>query len=488
MPVLVGAGDKLVLRNGSQSSLARPSVPLSAFYGGGGVQLVGENRFVSYTNVYRTQALVYTVVNVLTRLMATLPLKVYRRDGNRDKERVYDSPLATLIREPAPRCSTGDLAERIALDALVFGNCLLYKVREDTGAPPRYLVPLDWRFVTPQGEDGGPVEFWSTGQFGDTRHLAVEDVVHVAWQAPGCSVGISPLQPLAVTLALEDAALRYSTAAFTNGNRPTGALVLPEGVRLKPDERDKLKAEIASQHGGVDNAFSIALLQNGMRWEAFSQNAEEAELVALRQRNREEVAAAFGMSGPMVNDLTHGTFSNVTELYRQLYESVVRPWLTMIEGKLAAQLVRDEQGFDGDFVEFDYADRLRGDRTQELAVLREAAGGPIYTRNEARRALNLARVDDPEADRLVTTNNMVGAEDPREPVVDPVKGYLERAVNRVASKMGAGVTDAWDRDRFLREVRAEGANGQADVLADQLEQAFVDAAGDPAVFRRLAVQ
>jgi phage portal protein BeeE len=46
----------------------------------------------------------------------------------------------------------------------------------------------------------------------------------------------------------------------------------------------------------------------------------------------------YDLAGPLMNDLTHGTYSNVEEL-KGLYRDVVPPWTTLIVDTFQAQLL-----------------------------------------------------------------------------------------------------------------------------------------------------
>ena len=466
MPVLVGYGDRLIRSDGTASPLARPSVPLDMISDGNGVRLVG-GYSTSFQQVYATQSLVFTAVNKIARILATLPLKVYERDGNGDKQRVQSGKLADLLRSPWPRASAMDLQEHIALSLLIFGYAVVYKSRPSVGEAPDALLPLDCQYLKPHyAVRGGPVDYWETSQTGAPVFIPAQDVLYFAWRAPGRSVGISPLLPLATALALEDAARRFSTASFTNAARPGAAYVLPVDSRFTVEQRAELRAGINHEHAGVDQAFKTAIVAGGGQFVPLSHNAEESELVALRQRNREEVGAAFDLPGPLIGDLTHGTYSNVQELHRMLYETILLPWTVMLEAKLWAQLVNTEQAFAGQFAEFDFSERLRGDRQRELEVLTMAAGGPIMTRNEARRAINQGRIDSPEADTLLTaTNNMT----PAGTTTDVVKAHTDRALHLFKRRTAAGHEKPWDRDRFIRELAADAPGVDARLVADDVE-------------------
>lgn len=366
-----------------------------------------DGRTVSFTGVYEKQPWVAAVVNKLARQIATLPLKVYRKDATNGRERLIDHPLEALLNRPAPRKSQTDLLQWAALPALIHGNALLGKFREDPDAPPSELIPIDWRYVSAYARQGGPVEWWGTTQTGAQAYIKADNVLHFAWQSPGGEVGVSPLRQLGVTIRNEDASQRYAVSSFANAARPANAIVLPPDKNLTREQREDMRKEIELTHGGVDRAFRTMILGGGADIKPLSHSAQEAELIESRRINREEVAAVFDVSGPLIGDLTHGTYSNVAELHKMLYKTTLRPWLALIESVIASQLIDPEPEWAGLFAEFDLGEVLRGSKQEEIEAAVNAFTNGLMTLNEVRKVLNLPPVEDPSADKPhIPANNL----------------------------------------------------------------------------------
>jgi HK97 family phage portal protein len=354
-------------------------------------------RVVSFEEIVESQPVVAAASNKLVRQIATLPLKVYRRNSQNERERVIDHPLATLLNQPVPRRGPVNFKQWMARPGFVHGNSLMAKYRGDgPDRPPTNLLPLRWQYVSAYADTGGPIEYWGTTQTGEWRWLPVDETLHFAWESGAGELGVSPLTQLGVTIANEDAAQRYQTASWRNGARPSGAVVLPENRSLDVEERKELREDLARMHEGVDNSFRVALLTGGADWRPMSFDAREAQLIEARTVNREEIAMVYDVPPPMIGDLTHGTYSNVTELHRMLYVTVLRPWLTFFEETLQAQLIDPEPEWAGDdlFVEFDFSEVLRGDPADELKAAADAFANGLMTLNEVRKVLNLPPIGD----------------------------------------------------------------------------------------------
>jgi HK97 family phage portal protein len=377
---------------------------------------------ISYGGIYESQPVVAAAVNKLTRQGAALPLKIYKRGSDNDHERQRDIPLDALLQRPWPRMAPIQLKQWALLPLLVHGNSVIAKWRQDPEGPPTGLFPLDYRYLEPYASKGGTVDVWVTTQFDEPRWLVAEDVIHFRWDSPNGPLGISPLKQLGTTIRMEDAAQRYQTANFRNGIRPSAGMTVPPDVNLNdPTVRQFFREQIEAIHKGVDRAGKLALLPPGATITPLSFSAVEAQLIQQRKLNREEVEFVYDLAGPLLGDLEHGTYSNVSELHKQLYKSVLRPWLTLIEETLQAQLIDPEPEWRDLFVEFDYAEQLRGDPLQMAQAIQTEISSGTLTPNEARKLQNRPRVAEPDADKLyLPQNNLVPlGETPATPAETP---------------------------------------------------------------------
>lgn len=372
------------------------------------------NLTAAYDQLYRSQPWVWIVVNKIARGISRLPLKVYLRDeANDSRERVRTTDLAQLIRRPQPRRSTRSLVEAWVGSTAVYGNALTAKIRPSAGSTPSALVPLDWRRVTAIADgDSNEIIAWRY-QMRSGGHLTLlpSECIHFAWWGPD-GLGISPLEPLRMTLLAEDAAQRYSASSFDSGVRPSGALVTE--ADLTAQQRADLRTEIQDAYAGPDKAGRLLLLDGGLKWESIQQSAADAQLIEHRRLARDEVAAVYDVPPPAVQILDRATFSNVTEQHRMLYQDTYGPWMGLIEQELDAQLIDEEPAYDGEFLEFETGEVLRPDlkaRSEAYAKLLA-----VLTPNEVRALENRPAIKSPYADAvyLPLANRPIGEDIPED--------------------------------------------------------------------------
>lgn len=480
MATVVVPGDRLILANGSPSFLKRGSVPFPLYtQGGNGVALSGGST-LSFQQIYQDQPWVFVVINKLSRAIASLPLCLYRMTGDGqegEREQVRDHPLASLLCAPAPRRGAMWWKQKLAHSTLLNGNSVLAKVTPAPGAAPSGLLPLDWRYLSPQFQDNsGIVTYWETTQTGAVTKLDPSAVVHMAWESGLGDIGISPLRALAQTLNVEDAAQRYQAASFNNGVRYSAVYVLPPDADLDEDERQELRTAIQATQGGVDKAFQMALVSGGGDIKPLAHTAVEAELIDQRKLTREEIAAVYDIPPTLIGILDKATYSNVDVQSKSFYGMVLGPWLALLKETVQSQLIDAYQPWVDErlFVDWDLGEVLKGKPLEEIEAIARAIGTGVMTPNEGRQARNLPPSDDPEADKLhMPTNNMTPMSDvPVDPVPvdaaspeDVVKAHLDRVLHRVRRK---GL-DALDAERFRRELASDSGNDDLAVrLMDEL--------------------
>ena len=319
----------------------------------------------SYLKLYKTQPWVYIAVNKLAKSVANLPLNTFlqRRSGDREKVRpglTSQGKLPALFSNPAPRVSEYDFKFDIAAALYIWGNYLGIKTVAE-GAKPRGALPtqlwsVPWNTVTVVEGKASPVDHYLVDVGGKQVPFEPDEVVHIDhWK------GVSPLDPLRRTLAIEDATLRETVAAFNNGARIAGVFTTDATAKLSKDDKEAIRSEIERIHGGVDNAYKVGIAGGGLDFKAMQFTHQEAELIPIRKLSREEVAAALDIPPPMIGILDHATYSNFDQAHRSFYMESIAPLLIKIEEALEVQLLAPEPEWKGLDLEFDMGEVMKSD-------------------------------------------------------------------------------------------------------------------------------
>jgi HK97 family phage portal protein len=268
---------------------------------------------------------------------------------------------------------------------LLHGNAYALKARDGRNMVVALFL-LDPRRVTPLVTPGGDV-YYSLG--GDDLSMIpqglvvpaseiIHDRINCLWHP---LVGVSPLVACGISATQGRRIQSNSARFFENMSRPSGMLTAPATI----DEvtADRLKREWEANYGG-ENIGRLAVLGDGLKYEAMTIPAEQAQLIDQLRWTVEDVARAFGMplykigAGPMP------TNNNVEALNQQYYDDCLQPHIESLELCLDEGLAIA----DGSGVEFDLDGLLRMDQTSMINMLVKATTGQVMAPNEARQKIN----------------------------------------------------------------------------------------------------
>lgn len=380
----------------------RQDLPYTAYpyyYAGreGSIELA-DGGAATYSAIYRKQPYVYAAVNKLARSVARTPIKVYSGPSS-DRTYVTDGPLHDLLARPwKPAGTSFRLKERTVKGIAIQGVSIVVKMgMDDESSIPTEFIPAPSTGWT-LGEDSTYI--W-TDRNGDKYPFERWQIAHTDfWDCDESGFGMSMLEPLRESLMVNDSAQRFARSAFKNGARPSS--ILKTDQNLKPEAAARLKEEMVALHGGVDNAFKIAVLTQGLDWaNPPAANLDDAALIEHRHLSREEVATVFDVPQPSIGILDESNFASVEMFHTMLYQDSLGPWFKLIEESWQAQLVDMTPAFKGLTIEFDVHGLMRGADSDQYRNYATALSAGFMTPNEVRARENLPPSDQPDADQLL---------------------------------------------------------------------------------------
>lgn len=368
---------------------------------------------------------VYACVNIIAGAIAALPLSIYSRkpDGERDV-RPLDQLWFTLNEQMTPRWSAASGWEFIVQAKLIHGDGFA-KIHRDRLGQVTGIEPVHPRrvyvLVTPDAQrlvyviSPDPL-LPVTDQQPGVEVLDQDDVLHFAGFGFDGRRGLSPLRySLQMAGAVALGAQEYSARWFANGARPDYALQTDNN--LAPEKIEQLRNQLDERHRGPTNAARPMVLTGGLKVEPISMPAEDMQLISTRQFQIEEIARIYGVPPFMIghNEKTTSWGSGVESMGIGFVRYTLRQHLNKIATELNRKIFRTA----AKLVEFDTTDLERADTASLFAALRTAVGQPgapgIMTVNEARGRLNLKKV--PGGDTLFN-----GAADAPAAPAEPAQG------------------------------------------------------------------
>ena len=331
---------------------------------------------------------VYACVQAIAETTASLPLILFRRGDDGDRERATDHPLYRVLHDMANHEQTAlEAREYLQACVLLRGNAFARIVRGWDGQV-RELWPLNPDNVTVQRTATGLV--YDHSKDGVLTRLLAHEVLHLRHRLGDDGVmGVSPIQAARGVIELAQAEQDHGRNTFTNGAKLLGVLKFPG--KLKPEQRQAIATSWSSQHAGGANSGRTAILEEGVDFQSVAMTLEDAEWIEARQFSVEEVCRLFRVPPTIVGDLRHGNYSNSMELARQFVTMSLRRHLVAWEQAIAKQLLT-EVGRRVYFAEHQVEGLLRGDSANRAAFYSSGIASGWMLPSEARRLENLPTI------------------------------------------------------------------------------------------------
>lgn len=384
----------MLLNNGKQVALApqglaefTPQLSTSYYYPQMGVEL--ERNFAYYGELFRLQPWVFVAVSKRANAIARLPLAVWN-EGGRTRQQDTSSGYAKLLANPCPYMDSFRFWFYIQAWRDIYGEAYLAIVRDESTHKPTGLLPMHPSRVAIHREPYSGTytyTFQSGTGYGDGLvRFEQDDVVPILDFHPlRTERGMSRLEPLRSTLINEDSSRNAMSASWRNSGRPN--VVLSTEKALGPEGRRRLRDSFVGTHAGSSQAGQTLVLEDGVKALPLQLSAVELEWINSRKLNREEVAAVFDISPPIIHILDRSTFNNIVELERGFYRDTMAPPIESLESALDFHLGSYWQGSKS--ARFSLDDVLRGDFETRAEAARALATVAGLTPNEIRELMGM---------------------------------------------------------------------------------------------------
>ncbi len=171
--------------------------------------------------------------------------------------------------------------------------------------------------------------------------------------------GISVLSRASEIIDNARAQQQFEGKFYTQNARPSGILAV-EHVDLSKPAKDKIREEWNSIYSGVDNAFKIAVLDNGIKYQQISMSQKDAQFIESKTVGIEDIARFFNV--PLYK-LQAGkqSYSSNEQNAIEYVVSGLHPSVTQYEEEYTFKLLFDTEIRKGLEVRVNMNAELRGD-------------------------------------------------------------------------------------------------------------------------------
>lgn len=330
---------------------------------------------------------VYASVNVISRSIASLPLKLYRRRRDGGKDLADDHPLYTLLHDaPNDEMTSADFRRAVQANASLRNSGYAYIVRNGLGEVVE-MQPIINADIKPERDAAtGELFYWLKGE-----RTPKEKILHIRGftlnGVSGLDTVTTAREAIALSVALQDHGARF----FPNASTPSVAIEFPQHMS---DAQLKEFAEKFDKHNqGNANAHKRLLLWGGAKLANKPQvNNQQSQFLEARTYQDKAICQIFGVPQIKAGITDAAHYNNVEQENQSFITDTIRPWCVQWEQSLNAKLLneRERRRY---FFEFDLNGLLRGDHEARASFYEKMLQNGLMSRNEARAAENMNPIE-----------------------------------------------------------------------------------------------
>lgn len=360
---------------------------------------------------------VLACVRLISEAIASLPLHVYERTGDRGRRKARDHSLYYILHDrPNEFMTSFTWRELVLANLLLWGNHYS-EIQWSGSGEVVALWPLPPDRVDPFIKNGR-LRYLVRLPDGTTTILAAERVFHVPGLGFDGVKGKSVIKWGKESIALSLAAEEFGARLFGNNANPGG--VLETEKKLDDPAKVRLKTAWETSHGGLDKAHRIAVLEEGVTWKPTAISPDDAQALETRKFQVSEITRLFRVPPHLVGDVERSTSwgTGIEQQNIGLVTFTLRPWLVRLEQTFNHRLFLPSERRRY-YVEHSVDGLLRGDsvsRNEALAIQRQWG---IVSANEWREIENMNPRDDDGGDTYLEPLNFISSDQERPALQTP---------------------------------------------------------------------
>ena len=396
------SGENKDLRNSSEKALSSPGAPI-AFdtQRAGKPYRDGWDIERAYRDGMQKVTWVFRCIDVIAGNQARLPVILRKGNDQRGELTKDNKPLLEIFNSKS-NDGENSFAFRYRISAQLLMSTrgvFIEKVRSRDGKiialqllPPQHTAPIPdpKKFVA-----GFEVDMRNGTKF----TLKPEDVCWIRRPHPlDPYLSMTPMESAGIAIELETLSKLYNRNYLLNDGRPGGLLVVRGD--MEDDDKQELKNRFRGNLSKTGSTTVIAS-EAGVDYVDTSASPRDAAYTQMREIQKNEIFAAFGVPESVIGNASGRTFSNASEELRVFWMETMAPHLHTLARAF------DELD-DKYYVDFDTNDipiLILAKQERERYVMDEFQQG-LISLNEYRDATGRKKVESELADSLLSNPNL----------------------------------------------------------------------------------
>jgi HK97 family phage portal protein len=325
---------------------------------------------------------------VLAEGVAQVPWKLYCGGPGRSEQR--DHPVfALLYRQPNSWQTSFEFREQLMFHLVLGGNAFVHLLRVGSAQRLAALEPFEPGTMRVEQDEDRRLRYFHRPHGGSEREYPAEAVWHLRGPSWSGWLGLDITRLAREAIGLSLATERAHAELHRNGARISGIYTVQN--QLTPEKFEQLAAWMQQFKPGGKREGEPLLLDNGAKFERTQMSGVDAEHLATRRYQVEEVCRATRVMPIMVgqSDKT-ATYASAEQMFLAHVVHTLMPWYERIEQSADVNLLTPAERAGGLYTKFSPNALMRGaakDRAEFYAKALGAGGTPAWMTQDEVRSL-----------------------------------------------------------------------------------------------------
>lgn len=285
--------------------------------------------FINLFSMYKTNSWIFAAVNAIVHSCTAVPLRIRSRQ---DKAIVSPSeliPIGSVLKYPNPNMTRLELLERLFLHLEICGNAFWELVVDQNSNRLIAIFPLDPSNITIVPDARRFIRKYTYYVNGSNIDFAPEEIVHFKYEDPQNEYwGFSPSLVMHPQARLEGKMKTYLEKYFDNDATP--GIILKTDKILSDTTYERLRKRWISRHGGVNNKFSVGILEDGMTLDKIGAPLTEIDTTAIKNNVRDEIMVSSGVPPTLLGVPGVANYASARVAQSMFFDSHIAPRLAKV--------------------------------------------------------------------------------------------------------------------------------------------------------------
>lgn len=367
---------------------------------------------------------VFRCIELVSSVIASLPLKTYRGEGDSRMEIRQDADRI-VWGDPNPEMERQPFWEIVIASILASGNAYINTVRDQPNGRIVELWPIHPARVEIQRNKEGRKVYIVDQQ---RREWTAAEVLHIPGFGMDGLYGLSKIGNVAQSLGISLAAEKFAARMYGAGGQLGGIIKVKSA--LTKESADAIKASWREKHAGTSKSWDIAVLDADSDYIPTMVPPEDAQFLETRKFQAVEVAGLFGVPPHLVGlvDVSTSWGTGIEQQNIQFINYTLRPLATRLEQPITRRLMPQQPRY----ARFNFEGLLRGDTTARIAYYGAGRKDGWLSQNDIRRKEDMPPIAGGDEYQQTPTGSAPNTSDSSEgPPTDDERGVIAQALSIV---------------------------------------------------------